>query len=460
MFHRFGIFMPCILAASLWVCALSAAEPTWKAGTAKLVITPEKPVWMAGYASRTKPAESKLHDLWIKALAIEDAQGHRAVVLSSDTLGIPKSVYENCCRALKETLGLERSQLMFNASHTHCGPVLRGALYDAYPLDDAQRSLIDEYSTSFEAKVVETVRHAIDDLQPVTLHAGEGVVGFAVNRRNNKEPEVADLIRKGELKGPVDHSVPVLAARLPNGTLKAVVFGYACHNTTMDFYMWSGDYAGFAQMALEESHPDAVAMFCMGCGADQNPLPRRHLYECRRYGHMLAGAVEEVLLTPMPSLKPELRTEFEFATLNLDVAPTRAELEKYASSGAAYQERWAKRLVKQLDEGKPFAKTYPYPVEAWKLGDQLWITLGGEVTVEYSLGFKKQFGPKTWVTSYCNDVMAYIPSLNVLEGGGYEGSSSMIVYGQPALRWGKDIEGIINAGVNRLVERVASPAAK
>jgi hypothetical protein len=438
------------------VCALAADEPTWKAGAAKAVITPDKAMWMAGYGSRTKPAEGKLHELWIKALALEDAEGDRAVIVSTDTLGIPRSIYENTCRALKEQLQFERSQIMLNASHTHCGPVLRGALYDVYPLDDEQRRLIEEYSAAFEAKLVEIVGQALGDLQPVTLHAGEGKTGFAVNRRNNKEPEVPGLILKNALNGPVDHSVPVLAVRRPDGKLKAIVFGYACHNTTMDFYQWSGDYAGFAQMALEESHPEAVAMFYMGCGADQNPLPRRHLSECSRYGRMLAGAVEEVLLEPMNALQPALKADFEFVTLNLDAAPSREELERYATSGAAYEKRWASRLLKQLDDGPPLARTYEYPIQAWKLGNQLWITLGGEVTVEYSLGFKKQVGPKTWVAGYCNDVMAYIPSLNVLEGGGYEGSSSMVVYGQPSLRWAKDIETIINGGVNRLVARVTA----
>ena len=43
---------------------------TWKAGLAKVVITPEKPIWMSGYASRNKPSEGKIHDLYAKALAL------------------------------------------------------------------------------------------------------------------------------------------------------------------------------------------------------------------------------------------------------------------------------------------------------------------------------------------------------------------------------------------------------
>ena len=69
-------------------------------------------------------------------------------------------------------------------------------------------------------------------------------------------------------------------------------------------------------------------------------------------------------------------------------------------------------MLKQLDDGKPLERTYPYPLQVWKLGQkQLWISMGGEVVVDYSLGFKKQFGDDVWVAGYCNDVMAYIPSL-------------------------------------------------
>ena len=258
-----------------WGASVFGGEPGWKAGTATADITPTHPQWMAGYGGRTKPAEGALHPLFIKVLALEDAGGHRAIVLSSDLLGIPQTIYDNVCAQLKQRFGLERAQIMLNASHSHCTPVLRGALYDAYPLPDDQRPVIERYSTELEAKVVETVGKAFASLAPARVAAGQGITRFAVNRRNNPEGSVPKLIEQNALKGPVDHSVPMLAVSGPNGALQAVVFGYACHNTTLSFYQWCGDYAGFAQMALERNHPGAVAMFFMGCGADQNPLPRR-----------------------------------------------------------------------------------------------------------------------------------------------------------------------------------------
>ena len=60
-----------------------AAEPGgWKAGVATRVITPTEPLWMAGYASRDRPATEKEHDLFVKALAL----GDHVMVISGGTV--------------------------------------------------------------------------------------------------------------------------------------------------------------------------------------------------------------------------------------------------------------------------------------------------------------------------------------------------------------------------------------
>ncbi|MSU58410.1 MAG: hypothetical protein EXS35_09560 [Pedosphaera sp.] len=456
----------CLLVlAALWSPLLTLpAAPSWKAGTAKTIITPAQPIWLAGYAGRNKPADGKVTELWLKVLALEDADGHRAVILTSDTLGIPQTIYRNTCAALKDKFGLAPEQIIFSASHTHCGPILRGALYDIYPLNDQQRGVIEEYSAQFEKQIVATVGKAIADLAPARLASGQGETKFAVNRRNNPEGGVPKLIEQGALKGPVDHAVPVLAVFLPDGKLKTVLFGYACHNTTMNFNQYSGDYAGFAQMALEHNHTNATAMFFMGCGGDQNPLPRRQPELAERYGQMLASAVEEVLLAPAQTLPPKLVTKMEMIPLHLGAEPTEAELIAMKAGTNVTNKRWATRLLGDLKAGKQFIREYPFPLQAWKLGDkQLLLTLGGEPVVDYALKFKKEFGADTWVAGYCNDVMTYIPSLRVLREDipplaekrwGYEGHQAMLVYGLPAQRWAENVEDLITDGARRLVKEV------
>lgn len=452
------------LVALSFLFSTRAAEPGWKAGTAKANITPEPGMWMAGFASRTNPATGKLMDLWIKALALEDAKGHRAVILTSDLLGIPQNIYQHTCASLKEKYGLAPEDILLSASHTHCGPVLRNALYDVYPLDAKQHELIENYSAKLEAQMVETIGRAFADLSPVSVSAGQGTTAFAVNRRNNPELDAQKLINGGVLNGPSDHAVPVLAVYNPDGMLKAILCGYACHNTALAINEWCGDYSGYAQIALEKSHPGAQAMFFMGCGGDQNALPRREFRLAERYGNMLASAVEEVLLAPPQKLPPTLVTKMEMVTLHLGDSLTEAELKKFQANATAMTRRWATRLLADKQAGKNFIREYPYPMQAWNFGGkQLLLTLGGEPVVDYALKFKKDFGAQTWVAGYCNDVMTYIPSLRVLHEDipplanprwGYEGCQAFTVYGLPAQRWAEDVEDLISQAAGRLVSEV------
>ena len=94
--------------------------------------------------------------------------------------------------------------------------------------------------------------------------------------------------------------------------------------------------------------------------------------------------------------------------------------------------------------------TYPYPVQAWRLDGLTWVFLGGEVVVDYSLRIKRNLGSShTWVSAYCNDVMAYIPSKRVLKEGGYEGATAMVYYGLPS-PWSDEVEESIIAAVVRV----------
>src|SRR5207247_5519431 len=130
--------------------------------------------------------------------------------------------------------------------------------------------------------------------------------------------DVPQLREAGRLKGPVDHELPVLTVHDPQGRLRAVACGYACHATTLDFYLWSGDYPGVAQLELEKAHPGAVALFWAGCGADQNPLPRRAVTQAEEYGRRLAHAVEDILGAPLAPIEGRLGMSYAEIELPFD----------------------------------------------------------------------------------------------------------------------------------------------
>ncbi|GIW94887.1 MAG: hypothetical protein KatS3mg110_2928 [Pirellulaceae bacterium] len=442
---------------SAWVLlgiAAAGAEPgTWRAGWSRANITPEQPMWMAGYSARDHAAEGKLTDLWAKVLVLQPPEGDPAVLITLDLVGIDRTLSERLCRAISERYGWSRAQIAICTSHTHTGPVVGGNLQAMHYrlLDDQQRRLVDLYAKQLEEKILEATAQAAAEPMGCRVQWGVGKATFAVNRRNNPESKVPELRARGRLAGPVDHDVPVLSIRDEQDRLRVVVFGYACHATVLSFYQWSGDYPGFAQMALERMFPDCQAMFFAGCGADQNPLPRRTVELAKHYGDTLAQAVADVLAAPMEELGPRLECRYQEIPLKFAQVPQRAQLEQEAQSSNRYVAARAKMWLEHLDDGGQLPAVYPYPVGVWRVGDQWeWYFLGGEVVVDYALRIKaERHGVRSWVAGYANDVMAYIPSRRVLLEGGYEGGGAMVYYGLLS-PWDISCEDDIITAVTRL----------
>ena len=423
----------------------------WKAGVAKTVITPEESIWMAGYGGRDRPADGKIHDLWAKALALEDSLGNRSVLVTLDLLGLPKPVSDRIRERLFSELKLSKDRIILSASHTHSGPVLAGSLVDIYPTDIDKDKGISRYTARLELKIERLVFDAFQSMYPVELYAANGVTRFQVNRRNNSEQ---DLVKQTELKGPNDYAVPVIKVADSQGNIHAIVFGYACHATTLSGYQWSGDYPGFAQIALENMYPGAVALFFQGAGADQNPMPRRTIPLAKQHGHTLAVAVDRVLQEDMRKLPPVLLAAYTEVDLSLTATPTKEELEEFiAKAQVDYDKRWATRLLEQMAKGQELQLSYPYPLQVWNIGGQPLMILGGELVIEYTIGFKRIFGPDIFVMGYSNDLLAYIPSVTILREGRYEGESSQRVYGLPSV-WSEAIEPIIYQGIKKLAASV------
>ncbi len=435
-----------LLAADVW-----AAEG-WQAGWSRANITPEEPMWMAGYGGRDHPAEGKLTDLWAKTLVLQDPAGRRVVLITLDLVGIGRDVAVPLCADLQQKFGLERSQIAICTSHTHTGPAVGTNLgpMHYYLIDKQQQTLIENYAATLRAKIVATVEQASNQLAPCRLSWGSGKTTFAVNRRTNREAEVPAQRDIGGLVGPVDHDVPVLTVRDPAGKLRVVVFGYACHSTVLSFYQWSGDYPGFAQLELEAEFPDCQAMFWAGCGADQNPLPRRTVEIAQAYGRRLALAVSDVVTAPMEELQGNLETRYDEIPLALATLPTHEELTQQSQASDRFVASRAKMWLDRIAAGESLPATYPYPVQSWRWGQQCeWVILGGEVVVDYAVRIKRErLGTRTWVAGYSNDVMAYIPSRRVLLEGGYEGGGAMVYYGLPTT-WAEPCEQDILAAIHQ-----------
>jgi len=427
-----------LLLSFLPLAVCLAAAPGWKAAATKVIITPEKNLWMAGYSSRKSGAKGKLQDLFAKALVVEDETGACLAIITLDLIGVPKSLRVAVAKEAQAKFNLPPSHLLINASHTHCGPMIRTvrpigrnsrprAAYTAIPSDQTARRVDEtkEYNAKLHLTFIRLIGDCIKNLQPVKLAYNHARCGFAMNRRL---PTENGFRNSPYPDGPVDHEVPVLQVRDAKDKLLAVLFGYACHNTTTGVMQFNGDYAGWAQEYLEAEHPGTVALFVQGCGGDQNPYPRGTIDLAKKHGRTLATAVEAGLIANPKLIDGLLRAALDYVSIDYATPPTRAILEEKAKSKNRYDRRHAETLLEILDVEGALPKNYPVPVQVIHFGDRLtMVTIGGEVVVDYSLRLKRELGKNraVWVAGYSNDVMGYIPSLRVLREGGYEGGKAM-----------------------------------
>lgn len=449
-------FAFCIFNFAFCIASLNspsiAAELTWKAGAAKVVITPTEPVWMAGYSGRKGPSEGVLLDLHAKSLAISDAENHRLVIVTLDLISIPQALRDSLLDQAEQKFGLKPAEILLNVSHTHCGPMVSPETIDNWGIDSAYKAKTIQYVKFLEQRILDAISQSLAVSQPAKLSYSHARCGFAMNRRlptdkgyqNSPYPE-----------GLVDHDVPILRAESADGNLLAVLFGYACHNTTLGIQQLNGDYAGFAQRDLEAAHPGTIAMFLMGCGGDQNPYPRSKVELAEQHGRTLANAVEAALLPEPVALKPRLQVSQELCPLNHAPLPSQEVLEARAKSSNIYEATHGRRVLQLLKDHDGKLPEYEYLIHVVRLGGKLTLAaLADEIVVDYSLRLKRELAAPNeivWIAGYSNLVTCYVPSKRVLLEGGYEAGGAMIYTSLPG-PFAEDVEERIIDSVHRQVK--------
>lgn len=407
---------------------------------------------MSGYGGRKAPSEEAAMDLWAKALALEDPFGRRAVVVTTDLIGLSRPVADRIAARAHQEYGLSRERLLLTSSHTHTGPAITGNL----PLMQAPRpewrAATARYTRYLEDQAVAAIGRALRALAPAELSYHLGEADFAMNRRIVKDDGTIGFGEDPD--APVDDDVSVLWVREADGETLAVLFSYAAHNTTLTGKHMEihGDYSGVAQ-ALLEKEVGGQAMYMMGMGADANPSPRGEMEHVEENGRSMADAVRRSLEKPGRVVEGPLRATFEHVEIRLEDPPSRTEWERRATGDDYWDVRLAELMLERLDRDGALASTYEYPIQVWKLGGSTTlVAMGGEVVVDYSHAIKKALGEATtWTVGYANDVPGYIPSVRILDEGGYEAEFSQTYYGMPG-RWHRSIERTILDAVMEIAQ--------
>lgn len=422
--------IPLLAALTLLISVLTSAATAapangeYAVGVAVLDITPDYPIRLNGFGFRREESEGVTQPIYAKALAIGTDEERPIVLITMDNLGVRLPMVDEVARRLKDNAGIERERLIVTFTHTHTAPKVNGASDTIFstPIPPEHQAHIDRYTSELTDALEKVALAALADRKPAKLEWATGQVKFAKNRRT------AD--------GPADHSLPTLVVRsLDDDRIRAIYLTYACHCVTLSNNKISGDWAGYAQAAIERNHPGAVALVSIGCGSDSNPssgVTGDNIAAASEQGAEIAAEVDRLLGGMLAQLSGDIAATYTTIELPLNKVPTRDELQAAVDRNDATSYNAAFQLAK-LDSGESLQTRIDYPVQTITFGDSLALVfLGGEVCVDYKLRAMKEFDPeRVWMHGYSNDFCSYIPSERLLKEGGYGGGGETPYFALP-----------------------------
>ncbi|MHB8900243.1 MAG: neutral/alkaline non-lysosomal ceramidase N-terminal domain-containing protein [Thermoguttaceae bacterium] len=424
------ILLALALIAPVSLKADAAAPPaTAPVGVAKVDITPDTPVRMYGYASRTKESEGVAGRLTATALVIgASEEPGPAVLLSVDCGSVPSQLRDEVYKRVCDKTPVAPERFVLCNTHCHSGPNLKGM----GSLEGAEKEHMERYAEQLADRLVQIVEQALDRRQPARLEIARGTVPFAANRR---------VLKDGKWSGfgavpdaPADHELVVMKVTGDDGKVLAVVSNYACHNTTLrgDFMQIHGDWAGSARTFIEADQPGATALITIGCGADSDPCPHSTAALCDQHGRQLADEVHRLLTgSSWTSITPQVVARQKILSI-----PWQKDVDIDIARKTAKNSWAVAAALEAIDKGTKMPDEAAYQINTWTFGDDLaMVFLSNEVVVDYVLQLKKDYDPaRLWVSAYANDVSTYITSPRVIAEGGYEARnclSSLVTLGQP-----------------------------
>ncbi|MEF3307175.1 neutral/alkaline non-lysosomal ceramidase N-terminal domain-containing protein [Paenibacillus sp. GYB003] len=419
-------------------------------GTAKIDITPARPIPLAGFGNRSGPYLGVNRRLFARVNVFEQESGgstRRLLIAQGDIIWWGSERMERIRSELGSRFGIGPADVILSAQHTHGGPQTSTLFCDVLGLPD------EDYLRELDEALLRGVEQAVARLEPVTVWRGKGECVVGVNRRKLVGGR---MTMAPNPEGPLDPDVNVVRFRKEDGSTKAVFLHYACHPTTTNSNYVTSEYPGVAAERLEATIGcGAVVSFLQGCTGNVRPALHRDgkFYsgteeDVARLGRTLADEVERVLAGPMEEIAPALEAgRRAVAQLPFQELPTKERLEASVAEGGV-SAQWGRKLLGDPNRLRP---SIPLELTLLRLsGDLSFLAMDGEIVLEYGEYIKRRTGGRTLPMGYSNGMIGYVPTAAQIEEGGYEGKDSGVYFALPAA-FAPEIENVIKSAIDELI---------
>ncbi|MHB9031565.1 MAG: hypothetical protein ACYC6L_00815 [Anaerolineae bacterium] len=427
------------------------------AGAAEMDITPWAGVQLAGDVGRYRPAKYVLDRLYARALVL--ATPRQKVCIVTADLCVPVRKYLDQVRtAAAELLGISADAVITHLTQTHSAPGLgHFILTEDYPGIPPELEWLRggdlAYSSWAVERMIEAVRLANANLQPVQMAVGSGIEGrLAHNRRavgrdgkiimpgpSWPKPLGPTYIRY--LEGPIDPEVGVICLRNARLELPTIIANYACHPVHIfPRPLISADWPGALAEQLTNTCGAQHPLILNGCCGNINPwdpFDPDYKADHKRMGRMLADTVAQVMETL--EFKADAPLDYRCSHLMIPQrAPEPAKLAWAQQMLAEHPEplvdktrpdsfdfNWVQANgVFDLARSQEREPLYDYEIQAVRLGDAALVALPGEPFVEGQLRIKLgSKAPYTYVMHDTASYVGYIPIPEAFARGGHEANT-------------------------------------
>ena len=355
-----------------------------------------------------------------------------------------------------ERTGLEDTALLINMSHTHGGANVNSQLTDKPGVE-----LIEPYIEHLAEQIGAAILEARETLAPAWVTYGTGRSALATNRDfwDEEQQRFATGYNPG---APADDTLLVARVTGEAGEIRATLFNYACHPTTLAWKnrQLSPDYIGAAREVLENAF-GAPALFLQGASGELAP---RDDYvgdtavadrNGRQLGHAAAAALES--LPPaatrfvytgivasganlgtwehQPAEEQQLRASEQLAAREDHVELARKEalgvvdsLSNATPDSVQEQEKALRRRF--LSEALGDDPVYRMPVWTWRLGEALLVAVPNEPYSVFQTELRRRFaGTPLLVLGVTNRTMGYLSPADTYGTGLYQEQQSPFASG-------------------------------
>ena len=415
-----------------------------KVGYATRDITPDRPVWMGGYANRDGPSTGVSEPILAGCIALQAAGGEPALLVTLDLVGVHDAGARALAGRIAEQTGVPAERIMLACSHTHYAPAAGlQRIYRPHVGRNGINDADDAYVGEMTAQVVSACAEAAGRLAPGTVEVLRTRVPQVHYNRRIRQPDgsVATTFRYPDGTGPgpelspTDDRLTALRFRAADsGDVGAVLVHFGCHTVTGDRHgdgtslLVSSDFVHYLRSALADEYGCPV-FFAQAAAGDV--VPMRRLGESRRWiGQTLAHAVllGERAFRPVPAERvdvtwDELRARVRHDLTGDPEARLQAAADQLRAAPGGQDEAVREEYLEALHLAYAARRwpegSFTVRIQQVRIGDLPLVALPFEVLAELGLRVAERF-PDAMVISYANGYEGYLPFRHDLAAGGYE----------------------------------------